>query len=1220
MLRHNSTGLSGFLASLLIGSIAVVIAPSPGSAQFEVREVQPTIKYGGRVVAVDVLWREPLRSSDTVLAASESGGVFRSTDGGESWAHVPFRTGSRPTYPHRLNNLRAYPTSPFHAVLTAPADWRNLTIGGRQVSGGGIWITRDGGRTWEKPPTAEPPAPCGGRASAWGIAIEPATATAADKIYVGTDCGLAVSLDGGATWAHQQVNGRTEAVYSVIARDGIVDVCSATNHFRLDTRTGTWSGGNLPGTCWQNFPRALAVSPLDRNVIFASFNMGGCKQVYESDDGGSTWYSLNAPALCGGGRESFVGVAPRPNASGRFDLYYGNGVRSYRVVGCGAATRTARSCAADAWQDLWALGLAHDDHMDVAFSRALASPNCASFIASDAGVYRSTDCGASWAMSGSGMHGFNALQIYDVYTQVYDGFTHVYIGTQDNDLRASPDGGATWPEESYVCCEGGWFALQHRVTDSETQLIVGAGVGWGFVAATASNFQSSVLLRDARPWVNPDPATTDDQPNGKAWGQPTFLERNTYLQWSEPGKMWLTTDPTAPWTPVFTLPAAAGAPSGTGWLTTGPARDPTLYIPVDTTASDLTDGNVRLLRVTNVRGGTPTFTAADTCRDAAGTLSTCLSIAVHIRGAGTFVWKRLVAADPRRPNRLMAVDWNDRVVKTSRDGGVHWDRDDALTNLVLGVNPVTGRSEFAFDRGDANRSSFITAIAFDLAVDNRIFVGTEANCVFMSTDDGASWIKVPDSERIPIVTSFDFDEARGIIYVASYGRGLWSLKVPAPVRPDRLDRLEENNQFSTATVLGASVLTHTHISPADAATNPGFRGSTSEIWRWSVDRLTLHDWQDRDYFRLRLPDPTREQVGAHAGFPDCAIFERMPPVPGLGSAQLVITGELSVTITGGPAGESVRVFPVEGGSIRRDRELPATIPCPWTDGLRELAIAFGERDDTASRARTDFREYSISVVYRIDLRYLVRPSMLATNLAAAKELSRLRTLYCRNGFFPHCFGQDSLHLTAPGRAFTIPDCRADGPGCPMFYTLLWPETHMPLSIEFEADQAAQVRLVDADGKALAEARMMSKQEKGSRFLLQAGKLKPGFYALEIAKAGPALVMTVPRARWRADPKWYPAKRQPSQSFDGEWEVNATALQGCAIKNWKSRLTIKGMQIFEDGSVRGQVAADGTFQYVRPAPANPKIFGPFTGKLQGVTGTGTYSFVPPCNGSITLKKM
>ena len=92
------------------------------------------------------------------------------------------------------------------------------------------------------------------------------------------------------------------------------------------------------------------------------------------------------------------------------------------------------------------------------------------------------------------------------------------------------------------------------------------------------------------------------------------------------------------------------------------------------------------------------------------------------------------------------------------------------------------------------------------------------------------------------------------------------------------------------------------------------------------------------------------------------------------------------------------------------------------------------------------------------------------------------------------------------------------------------------------------------------------------------------------------------------------------SFDGEWEVTATASQGCVLQSWKNRLTIKGTQIVEDGTPRGVIAADGSFQYSRPAPANPSVVGPFTGQLAGDGGKGTYRFPPACTGSIILRKM
>jgi hypothetical protein len=55
-----------------------------------------------------------------------------------------------------------------------------------------------------------------------------------------------------------------------------------------------------------------------------------------------------------------------------------------------------------------------------------------------------------------------------------------------------------------------------------------------------------------------------------------------------------------------------------------------------------------------------------------------------------------------------------------------------------------------------------------------VALGTWENGIFLSSDRGATWSKVPGSERVTYITSFDWRSARDII-VSSYGRGLWRL-------------------------------------------------------------------------------------------------------------------------------------------------------------------------------------------------------------------------------------------------------------------------------------------------------------------------------------------------------------------------------------------------------------------------------------------------------------
>src|SRR5262249_36134101 len=105
-----------------------------------VKQFQPNIKWGKRTVAVDV------NSTDTTIgvAASESGGLFKTTDSGFSWSHIDSLR------PFRMSDVKFSPRNP--QVLIASA-WEDS----RTTNGGGIWRSGDGGATWQKPATGARP-------------------------------------------------------------------------------------------------------------------------------------------------------------------------------------------------------------------------------------------------------------------------------------------------------------------------------------------------------------------------------------------------------------------------------------------------------------------------------------------------------------------------------------------------------------------------------------------------------------------------------------------------------------------------------------------------------------------------------------------------------------------------------------------------------------------------------------------------------------------------------------------------------------------------------------------------------------------------------------------------------------------------------------------------------------------------------------------------------
>jgi hypothetical protein len=73
------------------------------------------------------------------------------------------------------------------------------------------------------------------------------------------------------------------------------------------------------------------------------------------------------------------------------------------------------------------------------------------------------------------------------------------------------------------------------------------------------------------------------------------------------------------------------------------------------------------------------------------------------------------------------------------------------------------------------RSHQVSAIQVDPSDSQRIFVGTEQSGAIASLDGGASWARICESRRVPIISAFFNDSDENVDYMSSYGRGLWKI-------------------------------------------------------------------------------------------------------------------------------------------------------------------------------------------------------------------------------------------------------------------------------------------------------------------------------------------------------------------------------------------------------------------------------------------------------------
>ena len=173
--------------AVLVGTGIAACGP-----QSDVKIVPPKVPQGGRAVAIAVSQSDAKR----LVVATESGGLFRTFDGGVSFQH-----------------LDGFPTLFAVDVVMASLDPNIVIATARDdfatTSGAGIWRSTDGGASWNRP-TGWPPAGCGGRPGAAGISHMPLSRT----FHVATDCGLAVSNDNGASFTTTPIDPANPMLFS----------------------------------------------------------------------------------------------------------------------------------------------------------------------------------------------------------------------------------------------------------------------------------------------------------------------------------------------------------------------------------------------------------------------------------------------------------------------------------------------------------------------------------------------------------------------------------------------------------------------------------------------------------------------------------------------------------------------------------------------------------------------------------------------------------------------------------------------------------------------------------------------------------------------------------------------------------------------------------------------------------------------------------------------
>jgi photosystem II stability/assembly factor-like uncharacterized protein len=350
---------------------------------------------------------------DILYAGAASGGVWKSSDGGQSW---------RPLWDEQdtmaIGAIAVAPSNP-NIIYAATGEW---TPGwSPSFPGTGLFASTDGGATWTQHTTL----------TSKRVAKVVVSSTDANRLFVAGASGFERSTDGGATWTTVRAGQISDAVIDPGDPDVLYINVTSDGIYKTTDGGATWTKlTNAPSGAAADWIRlAIGVGGASGSNLIVAKRSG---TLYRSTDGGVTWTTL-AGTHGDASYHSWCNLLAV--ARDNDDVILAGGVDLQRTAN-GGTTWTSPA------------GL-HTDHHRAVF--APSNPDVV-YSCNDGGVYRSDDQGATWIKAS---HGLIVTQFYDIGAWSQIG-TVAGGGSQDNGTNMTT-GGLTW--SNIFGWDGGYFVL-----------------------------------------------------------------------------------------------------------------------------------------------------------------------------------------------------------------------------------------------------------------------------------------------------------------------------------------------------------------------------------------------------------------------------------------------------------------------------------------------------------------------------------------------------------------------------------------------------------------------------------------------------------------------------------------------------------------------------------------------------------------------------------------
>jgi photosystem II stability/assembly factor-like uncharacterized protein len=416
-------------ALLVLTAFTGLLAPQetrteqPGAQTFqglELRGIGPAL-MSGRIADIAI---HP-QDRSTWYVAVGSGGVWKTVNGGTTWTPV---FDEQPSY--SIGCLALDPNDP-DVVWVGTGE----NVSGRHVGyGDGVYLSRDGGRTWENKGLSA-------SEHIGKILVDPRDS---NVVYVaaegplwssGGERGVFKTTDGGEAWTAVLEISENTGVTDMELDPRNPDVIYAAAYQRRRTVWALLAGGPESaiykttdgGTRWRELtvglPRddmgkiGLAVSPVNPDVVYASIEAAEEeKGFYRSADSGESWEKQSDYISNGTGPHYYQEIEASPH---RVDLVYQMDVWIHVTEDGGKSFE--RLGEPDKHSDNHALAFVADDP-------GYLLAGC------DGGLYESWDHGRTWRYIAN-------LPVTHIYKLALDNdspFYNVVGGTQDNGTQAGP--------------------------------------------------------------------------------------------------------------------------------------------------------------------------------------------------------------------------------------------------------------------------------------------------------------------------------------------------------------------------------------------------------------------------------------------------------------------------------------------------------------------------------------------------------------------------------------------------------------------------------------------------------------------------------------------------------------------------------------------------------------------------------------------------------------